>query len=908
MRIKIHLNKIKKGGSMEPKKHLAGIFLIFCLGFFSSFTTGESHDEFKEELLNFFTYRVIGPARQCGRILHIAVPENQPYTFYVVPGSGGLWKTVNNGTTFESILPDQSNIPVGHVALAPSDPDIIWVGTGDAASGRTAFRGHGVFKSMDGGKTWKNMGLEKSHHIGRIAIHPKNPNIIYVVALGYHFSFNRERGLFKTTNGGESWEKVLFISEKVGFVDVAINPQKPEIIYAASYDKRRVPWDFQDFGPGSTIYRSTDGGKTWKKLGNGLPSGKIGRIGLAIYPKNPNIIYANITNNNARPPTEKEAKQDRKRGTKPQERRIGGEVYRSDDGGETWKKMNSIEESIGGGKWYSQIYIDPNNDKVIYVVSTNLYRSTDGGKTWGKEGPENLARGVHVDHHAIWIDPENSNHVILGNDGGLAITYDWGKTWDVYDNLPLTQYYAIGVDMDEPYNIYGGTQDNGSVRVPSNSIYGQITVQDWVSVGWGDGMYNQVDPNDSRWLYNDYQLGAIQRFDQKLGIGKNIKPSRKENDLPLRFHWTSPIHISPHNSQIIYLGAQVLFRSLNRGDNWQEISPDLTTNDPEKLKGNIEFCTITTISESPIRPGIIWVGTDDGKIQLTTNGGRTWTDLTQKIGAAGGPENYYVSRVFASNFKEGTAYVTKTGFQRDDYSPFIYKTKDFGESWTSIFSNLPEGIVYVIVEDRKNPNLLFIGTEMDVYVSIDGGKRWVRMRNNMPTNALVYDLLIHPRENDLVVATHGRGLFITDITPLQELNEKVLSEDIYFFEVEPKIQWIYKRRLNFFGQRQYVVPNEPYGLVINYYLKTKSKDKVKVTITDPNGEEIMSLDGKSNAGINSVVWNMRRPPTKEESEQRPRRGEPRGQLVSPGEYVITLAVGERKSTRKAQIRKMPQSQ
>ena len=470
---------------------------------------------------------------------------------------------------------------------------------------------------------------------------------------------------------------------------------------------------------------------------------------------------------------------------------------------------------------------------------------------------------------------------------------------------PRAQFYAIGVDMDEPYNIYGGTQDTGSFKIPSNSVYGTITRNDWAVVGGGDGMYNQVDPNDSRWLYNDYQMGAIQRFDQKLGVGTSIRPRRGENDPPYRFNWTAPIHISPHNSQIIYLGAEVLLRSLNRGDDWQEISPDLTTNDPKKLEGNIEFCNITTIAESPLAPGIIWVGTDDGKVQLTKDGGGIWTDLTKNLVEAGAPEDYYVSRVSASYHDPGTAFVVKSGFQRDDFRPFVLKTTDFGKTWISIAGDMPEGVIHVIVEDKKNPNLLFVGKEFGVWVTIEGGNKWKNMTNNIPTQD-IFDLVIHPRESDLVVGTYGRGFYVTDITPLQELNNEVLTKDVFLFSIEPKVQWVHKQRQDSAGHRQFSVPNETYGIIVNYYLKEKAGDKVQVTIQDLMGKELASLKGGSEAGLNRVVWDMRRQLTKEEMDKmgdspRIRRGE----LVAPGEYIVILQVGGKTLQRIARVRKMP---
>jgi photosystem II stability/assembly factor-like uncharacterized protein len=867
-----------------------------------------------DEISGAFVYRALGPARQCGRILHVAGHPSQPFTFYFSAASGGLWKTANNGTTFESLLPDQSNVPIGHFALAPSNPDIIWVGTGDAASGRVPFRGFGVLKSVDGGKTWKSMGLAETRHIGRIAVHPTNPDIVFVAAVGYHFTANKERGLYRTTDGGLTWDKVFDLGDKLGFVEVVINPANPDIVFTATYGKSRIPWNFDEYGPLSALYKSVDGGDTWKKLTAGLPAGKLGRIGLAVYPKNPDIMYATIDNYNMRPPTKAEAERAVKAGGKPADRRIGGEIYRSEDAGETWKKMNADDEAVGGGKWYGQVYVDPNNDLTVYVPSVPLLRSLDGGRTWGKKGPEDVAGSIHVDHHGLWIDPGNSNHLVHGHDGGLAISYDFGKTWDAFDSLPLAQYYAIAADNDEPYNIYGGLQDNGSVRVPSNGRYGAVTRNDCVATGGGDGMFNVPDWADSRWLYNASQLGAIQRVDQRLGTATGIRPTPEKGKPAYRFNWTAPIAVSPHNSQIIYIGAQMLLRSLNRGANWQEISPDLTTNDPEKLKGNIEFCTLTSISESPLAPGIIWTGSDDGKVQVTRNGGGEWKDVTKTLAAAGAPEEFYVTRVVASAFKPGTAYAAKAGWHRDDYRPFVFKTEDHGETWTNITADLPEGTVYVVAEDRRNPDLLFAGTEMGVYATLDGGRSWTKFGRGLPANAMVTDLLIHARENDLVVATHGRGLFITDITPLQEMREGFFGEDIHLFAVEPKVQW--PARWDMFagtdGDRKYTVPNEPAGLVINYFLKAAVKDKVTVRITDPYGEELVALEGKSSAGLNSVLWDMRRAPDKKAGGPgQPPSGEFEGRrlmgrLVPPGEYVVTLEAGGRRLVQRARIHPMPE--
>lgn len=899
---------------MNIRKHLASLLLVFYGIIFVCVSFVNSQERFNGDLLKTFTYRNLGPFRSGGWIVDFAVPEYPQeahlYTFYVASRNGGLWKTTNNGTTFEPIFDDQTVFSIGDIALAPSNPDIVWVGTGEAANARSSYWGDGVYKSTDGGKTWKNMGLKDSHHIGRIVVHPKNPDVVYVAAMGHLYSFNEERGVFKTVDGGKTWEKVLYINERVGVIDVAMNRDNPDILYAAAYEKQRLPWHFEAGGPGSAIYKTIDAGETWAKLSEGLPSGKIGRIGLDIYRKNPDIVYAVVENVNKRPSTKEEVEQDRRRGIEPQERIFGGEVYRTDNAGKTWKKMNSIKDNVGGKAAYSfcQIRVDPNNDKNVYVTSICIASSNDSGRTWHDVNwpPRKMFKTSFGDVRTLWIDPQNSNRIFMGSDGGVHISYDGGKTCDFYDNLPMAQYYAIGVDMEDPYNIYGGLQCHDSWKVPSNSWSGQITMEDLVTVGTGDGMYNVVDPNDSRWVYNTSQFGGHHRVDQKLGIRTNIQPRREEGRPPYRFNWCPPVHISPHNSEIIYAGTQVLLRSMQRGDNWQEISPDLTTNDAVKIagKGHIQYCTITTISESPVTPGIIWVGTDDGKVWLTKDYGASWADLTQKIVLAGGPENYWVSRVFASNFKEGTAYISKTGYRRDDFRPFLYKTTDFGETWTAINGNLPNKPINVVYEDRKNPNLLFLGTDMGVYITINGGKKWVYMRNNMPTIA-VQDLLVHPRENDLVVGTYGRGLYITDITPLQELNDKVLDEDIHFFKVEPNVQRMTRSwgAYHLYGDRHLAIPNEPNNVVINYYLKNKAKEKAKITFTDPYGKVFQTLRGSANAGINSVLWNMTRRMTREEIAQMRRSRDPFRRMVPPGEYVVILEVGDKKLTCKAHITK-----
>lgn len=886
------------------------IFLIFLLMASCPFLF--SQDIFNEDFLKSFYFRNLGPYRVGAAIADIAVPD-QPvrdhlYTFYVATWSGGLWKTANNGTTFEPIFDG----PIGDVALAPSNSQIVWVGTGDAFCSVRSHSGDGVYKSTDGGRSWKNMGLKETQHIARIVIHPMNPDVVYVAALGHLYSLNPERGVFKTTDGGVTWQKVLYINERVGAVDLVINPINPEILYAATYDKERLPWVLVNAGAESGIYKTEDGGKTWKKLTGGLPEGKIGRIGLDIYPRNPEIVYAVIENANKRPPTPREAELDQKRGLKPQEREIGGEVYRTDDGGKTWVKMNSVEDNVSskGPFYFSQIRVDPNDDKKIFVTGISLANSTDGGKTWHDLNwpPRRLFTKMFGDVRTLWIDPQDSNRLIMGSDGGIYISYDGGLTCDHYYNLPISQVYAIGVDMETPYNIYCGLQDHEHWKGPSTSAdrHG-ITLLDWVAVGGGDGMYTQVDPKNSRWLYTSQQYGGHYRVDQKLGYQTSIMPQRQAGQPPYRFLWTPPIHISPHNSEIIYLGAEVLLRSLDRGSHWQEISPDLTTGDPSKIiprnQGGLPWFAISTVAESPVKPGMIWVGTSDGKVWVTSNYGVNWTDLTSKLAAAGAPADSYVSRVFPSHFKEGTAYITKSGYWQDDFRAAVYKTEDFGATWVSLSSNLPASPVNVIFEDRKNPQLLFLGNDAGLYVSIDGGKNWTKWPN-LPL-VPVKDLLVHPRDNDLVVATFGRGIYVADISPLREINERVLVEDVYLFEIEPRVQRIHRSfgaNDYLFGDRHLVSPNEPNGLVIYYYLKSKIDNRINITVSNPYGQELAKMEGQNKPGLNRVVWDMRARATGEPGQPFLRgTREILASLVLPGEYVITLEAGSKKLTRKAKI-------
>jgi photosystem II stability/assembly factor-like uncharacterized protein len=877
------------------------------------FATDLAAQTLSPEVLKAFNFRAIGPTRQSGRFVDFAIPELEPTTIYAATGSGGLWKSVNHGISWQPIFDNQPVISIGDIAVAPTNPNIVWVGSGEATTSRSTYWGDGVYKSTDAGKTWTNVGLKESHHIGRIVIDPKNPDTVYVAALGHMYSENPERGVFKTIDGGKTWTKSLDVKvgdRAIGACDIVIDPKNPRVLYAAAYDKERKPWTFNLAGPGSGIYKTLDAGKTWTKVTGGLPGGMLGRIGLDVWAKNPNILYANIENGN-KPGMSDEDRLKELRAGKSSSGMIGEEVYRTDDAGKTWRKVSPEKQRVGGGPgyYYMQVRIDPNDVNHLYVLSVGVTHSTDGGKTWAS--PFRFGG----DNHGLWIDPNNSKHIILGYDHGMGITWDGGQNWYHPDELPLAQFYGVGYDMQVPYNVYGGLQDNGSVRGPSTKRGGRaIVFEDWQTVGGGDGMFNVVDTVTNRYLYNESQFGSLTRTDLYTGETKSIAL----RDPALRFNWNAPILVSPHDGNTVYHASNKLLKSTSRGDSWVEISPDLTTNDKEKMPtgkggdGNIQYCTITAIDESPIARDLLYAGTDDGNVWVAKDGGKTWVKLNDKI--KGNP-GYWVSRVVASRHFPGTAYVTYTGLRHDDFRPFVYKTTDFGETWTSIAANLPNASINVIREDPRNPNLLFVGAEFGLYVSIDGGKSWTEMKGNLPTQP-VYDVQIHPRDHDLIVATHGRGIFITDISALEETDATVLGQDAYVFEVEPRIKWV-TRTSKVAASTNLNAPSEPNGMVINYFLKAPVAGEVTVQVLD--GARVIA-EGKApnTAGMNQVMWNMMAtpivlvPPPAGQAG-RPGGGFGRGAQVptiptfggtvaaQPGEYTIVVKAGGKTFTKRTSI-------
>ena len=816
-----------------------------------------------EALLKVLSFRSIGPTRPSGRFVDFAVPLQTPNTFYAATATGGLWKTINNGQSFTPLFEGESVVSIGDIAVAPSQPEILWVGTGEANNSRSTYWGDGVYKSADSGRTWRNMGLAESHHIGRVVIHPTDPNIVYVAAMGHLYTENPERGVFKTTDGGATWTQFAFRApdgRAVGCIDLTMDPKNPDVLYAAAYDRLRQPWTYRIGGPGSGIWKSVDAGRTWSKLEKGLPGGLLGRIGLAVYAHNPNILYAAVENVNKPGLDDAQRWQEILEG-KPSAGMIDGQVYRSDDAGASWTKVSPDGRSIGGnpGYYYGQIIIDPREDAHVYVLSVMVYETKDAGKNWNP-----VAFRFGGDNHALWIDPSDSRHMLLGYDHGMGITYDAGQNWLHPDNLPLTQFYAVDADLSYPYRVAGGTQDNGSHVGPSTTRSGRpVRLEDWTTVGGGDGMYNVFDRASGRTFYTESQFGVLRRLDLMTGEARSIQHSKPE----LRWNWCSPVVVSRHDANVIYHGANVLLKSSNRGESWQEASPDLTSNDPKKLAsgkggdGNIQYCTITTIAESPLVRGLLWAGTDDGRVWLTRDDGLTWTRLDDKI--AGNP-GYWVSRVEASSSDPAAAYVSFTGYRQDDFRPFIYRTMDYGQTWTSIVSNLPPGPVNVIREHPRNPLVLACGTEFGVRVSIDGGRTWVRMATGLPTQP-VHDLLIHPRENELVAATHGRGIYIADIAPLAELSGPVLAEDVHFFSVKPRVKWApeletHSSYANYPGQSQ------PNGMTV-YYLLKKPARSVKLKVYQ--GQMLLNeLTAPAEAGLNKVLWSMtyRRERTAEEKK------------------------------------------
>ncbi len=839
-----------------------------------------------------FKWRNIGPANMSGRISDIEALDEDFTTVLVGSASGGVWKSINAGITWKPIFDTYGAASIGDVAFYQANPEIIWVGTGEKNPRNSIAWGDGIYKSVDGGKTFTHMGLKDTHSIAKIITHPSNPDIVYAAAAGHLWGYSGDRGLFKTTDGGETWTKLtngLPDDGKTGAIDLIMDPTDENVLYVGFWQRLRRPYRFDSGGPSGGIFKTNDGGASWTELTNGLPEGDTGKIGLAICRTKPNVLMA-FVEHGFQPDEHLEdgsENPDYKNMTK-----LGTGIYRSEDAGETWQYMNRYNNRPF---YYSHIYINPLNDQIVYIVTGSYHISYDGGKTLERQNT-----GVHGDYHALWSDPNNKDRYYLGNDGGAALTHDHGENYLFYDNLPISQFYAVGADMREPYHVYGGLQDNGSWGGPSMSRDSAgILTDHWFKIGGGDGFYTVVDPTDWRTVYAESQQGNIFRINVESRESQYIKPN-KENiinyddyvseeilkmqeeagwgeDNPFRFNWSSPIFISPHNAETVLFGGNVLFKTTDRGSSWEIISPDLSTNDPEKIDrdtggltpdvtGAENHCTIVTIAESPLVPGIIWAGTDDGNVQVTRNGGKTWTNVRPNIPDV--PEGIWVSRVEASRFDTGTCYVTFDGHRSDNFEPWVFKTTDFGKTWTSLRSNLPDGqVAYVIREDHKNKYLLFLGTEFGLFLSRDGGGSWERFMNNLPTVA-VHDLMIHPIQNDIIIGTHGRGIWICDdITPLQSMTDKIKASEAYLFDQRIATQWNEISRGGSRGQFLFRGENPPRGAMISYYLE-EADEGAKLIISDWDGKQRLEVELKDQSGINRYIWPFEfNPPELNEDEK-----------------------------------------
>ncbi|WP_242927456.1 VPS10 domain-containing protein [Pontibacter vulgaris] len=851
--------------------------------------------------------RNIGPTIMSGRITDIEVSPKDPTVFYAAYASGGLWKTTNNGQSFEPLFDEQAVMTIGDIAVDWNNKETIWIGTGEANSSRSSYSGVGVYKSTDGGKTWQHMGLDDTHHIGKIIVHPTDPNTVWVAALGHLYSPNKERGVYKTTDGGKTWKKTLYSDVNTGAIDLQVDPKNPNNVYAAMWHRERRAWDFVEGGKSSGIYKSINGGDTWTDIstaGSGFPDNEnVGRIGLSLFPGNPNTMYALVDNYDRRPVEKKDDKpemldndlfagmtaeefqklddkslnafldQNRfpreytakslkamvKSGTlKPAalsdyitdplaERHKtevkGAEVYRTDDGGKTWKKTHEsyIDDMYSSyGYYFGVVRVAPHNPDKIYILGVPILTSDDGGKTFRSIEGDN----VHSDHQALWVSPDKPGYLINGNDGGINITYDDGKTWFYANNPAVGQFYSIAVDMAKPYNVYGGLQDNGTWVGPSNYKYSL----DWTSrgkypyerIGGGDGMMVQVDWRDNATVYNGSQYGNYSRYNTKTGERTFIKPTHKLGETPLRFNWESPILLSRHNQDILYFGSNKFHRSMKKGEDMETLSGDLTNGG---RKGDVGYGTLTSIDESPLRFGLLYTGSDDGLIHTSKDGGYTWTKISDKL-----PKNLWVSTVVASAHKQDRVYTSLNGYRFDDFTPYLYVSDDNGKKWERIGGNLPTEAINVVKEDPKNPNLLYVGTDHGLYFSLDRGKTFMAMSNGLPAVS-VHDLVVHPRENDLVVATHGRSIYIAPVEHLQQLSPELMKENLHIFAFKPvgyATNWGQKR-----GAWSEVTEPE---LVVPFY--TSAAGTTIIRVKSDKGQLLKELKDESEKGLNYVSYNL----------------------------------------------------
>jgi photosystem II stability/assembly factor-like uncharacterized protein len=888
--------------------------------------TSDSKDKYGEKTFAGLALREIGPALTSGRIIDLAVDPKDGRVWYIATAGGGVWKTTNAGTSFAPVFDDQKSFSIGCVTVDPHDSLVVWVGSGENNSQRSVSMGDGVYKSIDGGKSWKNVGLEKSEHISKIVVDPRDSNVVYVAAQGPLWAPGGDRGLYKTTDGGKTWKAVLTISENTGVTDVILDPTHPDILYASAYQRRRHVFTLIDGGPESGIHKSTDGGKTWTKLKDGLPKEDMGRIGLAMAPHNPKVIYATIEST----------------------RKAGG-FFVSKDGGSSFKKVNDFNAQ---GQYYGEIFVDPNDDDRIYGVDVWVRVSDDGGKTWRKLDE----KWKHPDNHVVWIDPASSDHLLIGCDGGLYESFDRAETWNFKANLPVTQFYRVAADDALPfYSVYGGTQDNFSLGGPARTTDAKgIVNADWYVTQGGDGFRSVPDPKNSNIIYAESQNGGLVRFDKRTGEALDIEPQPNGTMDPLRKNWDSPIIVSPHDSNRIYFAAQYVLRSDDRGNTWKAISPDLTRHiDRNTLpvmgrvwgvdavaKGASTswYGNIVSLAESPLTEGLIYAGTDDGLVQITEDGGANWRKIDH---IAGVPDMTYVSRLEASQHDANVVYAAFDNHKTGDFKPYVLKSSDRGKTWTSITGDLPaRGSSYALVEDRVDRNLLFAGTEYGLFVSQNGGSSWIPLKGSFPTVA-VRDLWFQKRHDDLVLATFGRGFWVLDdVSPLRTISPAVAANEATLFATRDADLYVERAQLglpgkSFQGASYFTAPNPPFGAIFTYYLKDELKSRRKqrqaaeakidtdksnepghaqppyptldqlraedreiepavvMIVSDEEGNVIRRVTAPVKAGFHRVAWDLRYPPPSpielKEPEADVFQPPPGGPLVAPGKYTVRMA-------------------
>ncbi|NOX90384.1 MAG: glycosyl hydrolase [Calditrichaeota bacterium] len=913
-------------------------------------------------------FRNVGPSVQSGRVVDIEGNPNNPSEFYVAYASGGLWHTATNGIDFTPLFDRQPVMTIGDIAVDWDHGGTIWVGSGESNSSRSSYSGTGIFRSDDGGKTWQHKGLAESHHIGRIVLHPNDPNTLWVAAVGHLYSPNEERGVYKSTDGGNSWRRVLYVNQNTGAIDLVIDPSNPDVLYAAMWERSRRAWDFQEAGAGSGIYKSEDGGEHWQLLTterSGFQMGDyVGRIGLTIYPQNPQILYAFLDNQKHR----KKKKEEELNVTKDLLRTIsikdflklnpedlnefldrynfpmeynadtlfqlvrkgkikpvtlveyledanaelfetpvvGAQVFRSDDGGKTWEKTHEgyLDKVVYSfGYYFGNIRVSPADDQKIYVLGVPVLFSKDGGKSFTSLNHEN----VHVDHHALWIDPSDPNHLILGNDGGINISFDNGKTWFKANHPPVGQFYTVAVDMAKPYNVYGGMQDNGVWTGPSTNVESRS----WHQTGryafkWilsGDGMQIAIDTRDNKTVYTGYQFGNYFRTNRDSGKLKKITPKHNLGERPLRFNWQTPIHLSVHNQDILYIGAQKVYRSMDRGGHWEAVSDDLTKGGK---KGDVPYGTLTTIHESPLKFGLIYVGSDDGLVHVTKDGGVSWQRISDSL-----PQNYWVSRVQASAHKVSRVFVALNGYRWDNFEALIYRSEDYGKTWRQIGMNLPPEPVNVLKEDPLNEHILYAGTDHGVYVSLNDGKTFMAFDKGL-SDAPVHDLVVHPREHDLVIGTHGRSIYIANMNEVEQLTPEILSKKLYLFPLKN-----HKERPAA-GKRNYAWKfNQSDSLKIPVYCKTPGR--VKITITGKDNFRLSETELACDEGLNYGFYDFSldlkllkryvKKVLKDKKKAKKLKLRENGKIyLPPGEYAVTVEFKGERMKRNFKIEALPKKQ